>query len=158
MEGIKRLLRRDKLLGMAVYDCKGRLVGSVKDIGFIPGDNKAGLLIARPNAPDLELDFSEVASVEDIILLKKERDELEAFNLSMSAPLYSSGKAPIVQNNPEGTFYSSPSTETLVPSAVPYVETSGNPLREEEGYKICPRCGTRNEARNRFCHHCGSRL
>lgn len=66
------LIRKDKIMGLQVYDRKGRYVGTVKDIGFVLGENLVGIVVAGRDGREIEFIWSEVDAAEDIVILKKE--------------------------------------------------------------------------------------
>lgn len=66
------LIRKEKIIGLQVYDRKGRLVGTVKDIGFVLGENLVGIVVLGRDNREMEFIWSEVEAAEDIVILKKE--------------------------------------------------------------------------------------
>jgi len=66
------LIRKEKIIGLQVYDKKGRYVGTVKDIGFVLGENLVGIVVVGRDNREIEFIWSEVEAAEDIVILKKE--------------------------------------------------------------------------------------
>jgi sporulation protein YlmC with PRC-barrel domain/ribosomal protein L40E len=66
------LIRKEKIIGLQVYDKKGRFVGTVKDIGFVLGENLVGIVVSGRDNREMEFIWSEVEAAEDIVILKKE--------------------------------------------------------------------------------------
>ncbi|MDW8033894.1 MAG: PRC-barrel domain-containing protein [Nitrososphaerota archaeon] len=66
------LIRKEKIIGLQVYDKKGRYVGVVKDIGFVLGENLVGIVVEGRDKREMEFIWSEVEAAEDIVILKKE--------------------------------------------------------------------------------------
>ncbi len=66
------LIRKDKIIGLHVYDKRGRYVGNVKDIGFVLGENLVGIVVVGRDNREIEFIWSEVEAAEDIVILKKE--------------------------------------------------------------------------------------
>lgn len=66
------LIRKDKIIGLQVYDKRGRYVGKVKDIGFVLGENLVGIVVVGRDNREMEFIWSEVDAAEDIVILKKE--------------------------------------------------------------------------------------
>ncbi len=66
------LIRKDKIIGLQVYDKRGRYVGTVKDIGFVLGENLVGIVVVGRDNREMEFIWSEVDAAEDIVILKKE--------------------------------------------------------------------------------------
>jgi len=66
------LIRKEKIIGLQVYDKKGRYVGTVKDIGFVLGENLVGIVVVGRDNREMEFIWSEVEAAEDIVILKKE--------------------------------------------------------------------------------------
>ncbi|MEM3646813.1 MAG: PRC-barrel domain-containing protein, partial [Thermofilum sp.] len=62
----------DKIIGLQVYDKRGRYVGTVKDIGFVLGENLVGIVVVGRDNREIEFIWSEVDAAEDIVILKKE--------------------------------------------------------------------------------------
>ncbi|MEM2275755.1 MAG: PRC-barrel domain-containing protein, partial [Thermoproteota archaeon] len=66
------LIRKERIIGLQVYDKKGRYVGTVKDIGFVLGENLVGIVVVGRDNREMEFIWSEVEAAEDIVILKKE--------------------------------------------------------------------------------------
>jgi len=139
---MSKLVRRDKLVDIRVYDCKGRFVGTVKDIGFIPGENTVGLVVTTKDRTEVEIHWSEVASIEDIVLLEK---DFIATSVAGTIPV-----ASFEEDKPI----------SLVQKVEPQVEI---PLPKQEQtqkaqVKQCPKCYTENDPKYKYCHKCGAKL
>jgi sporulation protein YlmC with PRC-barrel domain len=66
----EKSLTKDKLLGMKVIDADGKLVGTVKDVGFTVG--KAGISLSVEDADGETTDFSweSIQGAVDFVVLK----------------------------------------------------------------------------------------
>jgi len=137
---MSKFVRRDKLVDMQVYDCKGRFVGTVKDIGFIPGENTVGLVVTTKDRTEVEIHWSEVASIEDIVLLEKD------FN-----PTSVAGGVPILSIEEEKPL--TPIQKVEMPQEIPLP-------RQEQTQKLkqCPKCYAENDPKYKYCHKCGAKL
>ena len=63
-----------RFVGMQVIDNKGSVVGNVKDIS-VDFENKAlAFRVSTKNRSELDMDWDDVQSVEDVVLLKKDVD------------------------------------------------------------------------------------
>jgi len=66
----KKVIPRSKLIGMQVYNPDATLVGTIKDVGLIPGETgKIVLIVTTKYQRDIEIEWSSVAEVGDIVLL-----------------------------------------------------------------------------------------
>lgn len=108
-----------RFVGMQVIDNKGSVVGNVKDIS-VDFQNKAlAFRVSTKNRSELDMDWDDVQSVEDVVLLKKDVDltsvpETQADSSVGAAP-------PTVQ-----AVLICPSCGTSAPGHA----------------KFCPKCGT----------------
>jgi len=137
---MSKFVRRDKLVDMQVYDCKGRFVGTVKDIGFIPGENTVGLVVTTKDRNEVEIHWSEVASIEDIVLLEKD------FN-----PISAVSTVPLGSMEEEKPF--TPLQKVEVPQELPLPKQEQTPK-----VKQCPKCYAENDPKYKYCHKCGAKL
>jgi len=145
-----KFVRRDKLVDMLVYDRKGRFVGTVMDIGFIPGENAVGLVVATKDKKEIEIHWSEVASIEDIVLLGK---DMIVSSESIETKIGQEEKK---------EFISSPKQEQKEVTEIPLTPIQ-SPLQKQElvkknRMKICPKCGTENDPKYKYCHKCGTKI
>ena len=62
----------ERFSGMQVIDSKGMLVGNVKDVLVNFQDKDIAFLVTCKNMTELNVLWEDVASVEDVVLLKKE--------------------------------------------------------------------------------------
>jgi len=60
------------LSGMQVIDNKGMLVGNIKDVSVNFQERSLAFLVTCRNQTELDVPWEDVASVEDVVLLKKE--------------------------------------------------------------------------------------
>jgi len=58
--------------GMQVIDSKGMLVGNVKDISVDFQERTLAFLVTTRNQSEIEIAWEDVATVKDVVLLKKE--------------------------------------------------------------------------------------
>jgi len=140
---MSKFVRRDKLVDMQVYDCKGRFVGTVKDIGFIPGENTVGLVVTTKDKSEVEIHWSEVASIEDIVLLEKD--------FPVTTVVGTSGLIPAIEE--EKPINSS--QKQALPPEVPAMKPE---QAQKATMRTCHRCGAENDAKYKFCHKCGAKL
>lgn len=63
---------RSKILKMQVYTPSGKYVGIVEDIGFEPGTTEIKLFIKTRAGTTLTVDWTDVKTVGDIVILGKE--------------------------------------------------------------------------------------
>jgi len=56
---------------MQVIDVKGSMVGTVKDVGISIGEKDISLIVAAKTGVDVEIPWSNVQSIEDVVLLNK---------------------------------------------------------------------------------------
>ena len=68
----KKVISGQKLFGMQVIDAKGSLVGTVKDVGVDTSEKQMVLFITTRARTDVELTWSSIESIEDVVLLNKE--------------------------------------------------------------------------------------
>jgi len=145
-EPMSKFVRRDKLVDMQVYDCKGRFVGTVKDIGFIPGENTVGLVVTTKDKSEVEIHWSEVASIEDIVLLEKDFPVTAVVGTSTPTGLLTS----IEEEKPIA-----PPPKQALPPEIPGTKQE---QAQKMATRICHRCGAENDAKYKFCHKCGAKL
>ncbi|MGQ9479403.1 MAG: PRC-barrel domain-containing protein [Thermoproteota archaeon] len=62
---------QSKLIGMQVYDPDCLLIGTVKEIGIVPGQGNITLYVTTKAGSLLEIEWGDVKTVGDIILLSK---------------------------------------------------------------------------------------
>ncbi|MBO3802288.1 MAG: PRC-barrel domain-containing protein [Candidatus Brockarchaeota archaeon] len=143
-----KFVRRDKLVDMQVYDRKGRFVGTVRDIGFIPGENTVGLVVTTKDRKEIEVHWSEVASIEDIVLLG--RDFVPSVEL------------PGIQAETEEPKEAAPTQKQELVEVPEIPARSEHASRQEPAprprTKACPKCGAENDPRYKYCHKCGAKL
>jgi len=121
-----------------VYDQKGRFVGTVKDIGFVPrkdGVEAVGLVVITREHAEREVLWSDVAYVEDIILLGKDIASLGFEELPRQQ-----GAFQALEKVGEATRQ----------------PTAEEPARDQA--KTCAKCGAENDPKYKYCHRCGARL
>jgi sporulation protein YlmC with PRC-barrel domain len=103
--------------GMQVIDSKGSLVGNVKDVSVDFQNKSLAFRVSTKARTELDMDWDDVLSVEDVVLLKKEVD------LSTQAPQPTPPPAPLV-----------PAVQAMI--ICPSCGTSA------PGHaKFCPKCG-----------------
>lgn len=62
---------QSKLVGMQVYDPDCSFVGTVKEIGIVPGQGNITLYVSTKVGSVVEIEWGDVKTVGDIILLSK---------------------------------------------------------------------------------------
>jgi len=68
----KKIISGQKLFGMQVIDVKGTLVGTVRDVGVDVDEKQLILFVTTRAKTDVEVTWSSVQSMEDVVLLSKE--------------------------------------------------------------------------------------
>jgi sporulation protein YlmC with PRC-barrel domain len=76
---------RNSLIGMQVYMPNAKYVGAIKDLTFVPGETKATLIVEARPGNSIEVDWMDVKAVGDIILLKKELENIELMPVHVPA-------------------------------------------------------------------------
>jgi len=67
----KKSIPRSKVVGMPVYNPDGYLVGNAQDLGVFPGEQKITLIIKTKFGTTVEVSWSDVGPIGDIIILSK---------------------------------------------------------------------------------------
>jgi len=128
----KKVIPRSKLIGMQVYNPDATLVGTVKDVGLVPGETGAIVLIVTTKyQQEVEIEWAKVAEVGDIILLSEP--------IEISPP--STAVTPTVEAKPK--VEAAPTvTPTPGPGAAPTCPTCGKPATWIPQYKrwYCYNC------------------
>lgn len=86
---------RSKILKMQVYTPSGKYVGIVEDIGFEPGTTEIKLFIKTRAGTTLTVDWTDVKTVGDIIILGKEVEIPKAVTPTAVTPTTTPTTAPI---------------------------------------------------------------
>ncbi len=115
----KKYVPSQKIMGMQVIDLKGTMVGSVKDVAFDVKQKDMALVVATKARTEIEVPWSSIQSIEDVVLLGK---EIELPSPVSAAPQPSPVAPPIVQASSP-----CPNCGTMVPS---------------HG-RFCPKCGAK---------------
>ena len=115
----KSYLPSQKFLGKQVIDLKGALIGNVKDLAVSVGDLDLALVVTTKGGSDIQVPWSEIQSIEDVVLLNK------------TVELPSAPAAPTVTPTP---LPAAPSATVDCPSCKAAVPSHA---------KFCPRCGSR---------------
>jgi sporulation protein YlmC with PRC-barrel domain len=69
-----KYLPSQRFVGMQVIDTKGSLVGNVKDVSVDFQNKRIAFRVSTKNRTELDLNWDDVLSVEDVVLLTKEAD------------------------------------------------------------------------------------
>jgi sporulation protein YlmC with PRC-barrel domain/ribosomal protein S27AE len=104
-----------KIVGLQVIDIKGTLVGSVKDVAVDVKAKEIKLIVSTRSQTEVDIPWSDIQSIEDVVLLSKEMEIPKAVAPVAVAP------------EPTRLVSSCPNCGTSVPSHA----------------KFCPRCGTK---------------
>jgi len=182
------LIRKDKIIGLQVYDKRGRYVGKVKDIGFVLGENLVGIVVVGRDNREMEFIWSEVEAAEDIVILKKEvtvpaappapvktavetREEKPQVReqVSVKPPVYmpreqevqaapSAAEVPEVQPSFKGSAEYEEEPLEHVETAAATPRLAPEEPAGTQSTKTCPKCGAINNAKYKFCFRCGTRL
>jgi len=67
----KKSIPRSKVVGMPVYNPDGYLVGNAQDLGVFPGEQKITLILKTKYGTTVEVSWSDVGPIGDIIILSK---------------------------------------------------------------------------------------
>lgn len=67
----KKSIPRSKVVGMPVYNPDGFLVGNAQDLGVFPGEQKITLIIKTKYGTTVEIPWTDVGPLGDIIILSK---------------------------------------------------------------------------------------
>jgi sporulation protein YlmC with PRC-barrel domain/ribosomal protein L40E len=81
LKGIEWQRPQSKLIGMQVYDPDCLFIGTVKEIGIVPGEGTITLHVSIKNGNLVEIGWDDVETVGDVILLAK---KLEIPQLAVS--------------------------------------------------------------------------
>ena len=71
---MSKAIPRSKIIGMQVYTPSARLVGTIKDFGLIPGESRVSLIVETVWGKSIEIDWTDVSAVGDIVLLKTDME------------------------------------------------------------------------------------
>jgi sporulation protein YlmC with PRC-barrel domain len=69
-------ITKDKLVGMKVINGDGKLVGTVKDVGFIVGKPGISLSIDGINGETLDVSWENIQGADDFVVLKPNTQEV----------------------------------------------------------------------------------
>ncbi len=112
----KKVISGQKLFGMQVIDVKGSLVGTVKDVGVDTNEKQMVLFVSTKAMTDVELTWSSIQSIEDVVLLNKQVETPPAPAQTQPAP---------------------------TPPAAPLTHVCPNCKFNAPAHaKFCPKCGT----------------
>jgi len=67
----KKSIPRSKVVGMPVYNPDGYLIGNAQDLGVFPGEQRITLIIKTKYGTTVEVSWSDVGPIGDIIILSK---------------------------------------------------------------------------------------
>lgn len=107
----KKSIPRSKVVGMPVYNPDGFLVGNAQDLGVFPGEQKITLIIKTRYGATVEVPWTDVGPIGDIIILSK----------------------PVKVEVPAGA--------AAQPVAVPQVAAQPTAATSAPQAVICPKCG-----------------
>jgi len=62
------------MVGKHVYNPSGTLVGTVSDIGLVPGQKEITLQVKTASGSTLDVKWEEISAVGDIVILSKEME------------------------------------------------------------------------------------
>jgi sporulation protein YlmC with PRC-barrel domain len=66
----EKSLTKDKLLGMKVIDSDGKLVGTVKDVGFTVGKAGISLTVEDSDGETVDISWESIQGAADFVVLK----------------------------------------------------------------------------------------
>ncbi len=135
----KNYVPTQTLVGKQVFDTKGGFVGKIQDVLIDPDELDVALLIDFKSGEVLEIPWSEVQSVEDVILLKKQVKVYETKATRAKPAKAAEPVRPVVPSPPP-----------------PRVESPPTPPPPQ--MKTCPKCGAKAPTHAKFCPKCGNSL
>jgi len=71
MSSQKKFVPFQKIVGMQTIDLKGTLVGTVRDVAVNVTEKEMALIVATRGKTDMEIPWSQIQSIEDVVLLNK---------------------------------------------------------------------------------------
>ena len=114
----KKSIPRSKIVGMPVYNPDAFLVGNAQDLGVFPGEQKITLIIKTKYGSTIEVPWSDVGPIGDVIILSK------TVKLEVPAAQPVTAQPAVSQ------------TATAQPSAATPAPAASTP-----GVVLCPKCG-----------------
>jgi sporulation protein YlmC with PRC-barrel domain len=72
---LSQFVTREKVIGMQVVDQRGVVVGTVKDIAFTVGMEKIALVVETKDKKGTHIQWTDVAAVGDLVLLRTHKSE-----------------------------------------------------------------------------------
>jgi sporulation protein YlmC with PRC-barrel domain len=136
----KNYLTKDKIIGKQVADTQAKIVGTVKDLSFDIVAKQIAITITTKDGEDINVESEAVKAIGDIILLSNTISELTKPTPEPKPPTPTTVPAPSTPTTPE------PPKETT-PQDKPTTAKG-----------LCASCGFQNEATNKFCIKCGSKI
>lgn len=94
VEDSAKYVPAQRFVGMQVIDTKGTLVGNVKDVSVDFENKSLAFRVSAKTGTELDMDWEDVQSVQDVVLLKKEVELSVPEQQPVSGP---SPPAPAVQ-------------------------------------------------------------
>lgn len=116
---IKKAIPAQKLTGMQVIDTKGALVGAVKDVGIDLNEQKLILIVTTRAKTDIEITWSDIQSIEDVVLLGKE----------IEIPEIPASTSQVPPSPPAAVVTVCPTCKTTVPAHAKFCPKCGKPIR-----------------------------
>ncbi len=116
---IKKAIPAQKMTGMQVIDTKGALVGTVKDVGIDLNEQKLVLIVTTRTKAEIEVTWSDIQSIEDVVLLSK---EIETPAIPMST-------SQVPPSSPAAAVTVCPTCKTTVPVHAKFCPKCGKPIR-----------------------------
>ena len=124
------------MAGRQVFDSKGSFIGSIKDIAVNLEELDVSLLLDLKSGDTIEMPWSEIQSVEDVVLLKKQSKVYET-----KLPKMKIDKKEIEDSPPKYSITPQAPSPPPPPQKI-----------------ICPDCGTSAPSHAKFCPKCGKPL
>ena len=118
----------EKFVGKQVIDVKGSMIGNVKDLAVSVGDVDLALVVITKAGADIQIPWSDIQSIEDVVLLKKTIDLPKAPETTAEVPTVIPTTIPISAG---------PSTNIQCPSCKATIPGHA---------KFCPKCGSRTRS------------
>ena len=124
----KTYLPTQKFVGKQVIDVKGSMIGNVKDLAVSVEEVDLALVVITKAGADIQIPWSDIQSIEDVVLLKKTVDLPKAPETTVEVPTVTPMTIP-TSSGPSANIQC-PSCKATIPGHA----------------KFCPKCGSRTRS------------